>query len=233
MTLATPIQFARQILGTNSQSLTDAKAIAYASDALFESRKAFIKAGVDAGQIQEVYFTPTVNVGSYNYPTFPTYPAFFLLKAIEVNFNNVAQSNYLPAKKMDPSNLPDGYSLDYMRVNQSAQNPLYLDHGSWFEVLPTPVTGMNLTNAIKIIYFIQPQPYATTADGIAYPESIDPNILAFGTAANHLRSVFKFDQADKMKAQMDKKIVDTVPTLGTNGQTPISPMSIPWTGAEF
>lgn len=229
-TLATPIQFARNITGSNSSSLTDSKAIAYATDTLFESRKAFAKYGVDAGQIQEVYFTPTAGVGQYNYPT---NPPFFLLKAIEVNFNNTSQGNYLPAEKLDVSNTPTGFSFDYMRINQSAQKPLYDDHGNYFEVFPTPQASMNLTNAIKIIYFIQPTAYATTTDGIAYPESIDPNILGYGIADKYLQSIFKFDQAGKMNEQMLKKIADTVPTLGTGGQMPVSPKSIPLSGAEF
>lgn len=229
-TLQTPITFARQISGTNSSSLTDAKAIAFATDTLFESRKEFAKYGVDAGQIQEVYFTPTAGTGQYNYPT---NPPFFLLKAIEVNFNNTAQSNYLPAEKLDVSNTPTGFSFDYMRVNQSAQKPLYDDHGNYFEVFPTPTASMNLTNAIKIIYFIQPTAYAATTDGIAYPESIDPNILGYGIADKYLQSIFKFEQAKVMHEQMRQKITDTVPTLGTGGQMPVTPKSIPWSGAEF
>lgn len=229
-TLATPIQFARQITGTNNASLTDSKAIAFATDTLFESRKAFAKYGVDAGQIQEVYFTPTAGTGTYNYPT---NPPFFLLKAIEVNFNNTNQGDYLPADKLDVSNTPTGFSFDYMRLNQSAQKPLYDDHGNWFEVFPTPTASMNLTNAIKIIYFIQPTAYVATTDGIAYPESIDPNIIGYGIADKYLQSIFKFDQSKEMHAQMLQKVSDTVPTLGTGGQMPVSPKGIPWSGGEF
>lgn len=232
-TLQTSIDFARRISGSNSASLTDSKAIDFANDALYDERKAFIKNGVDAGQIQEVYFTPTAGVGTYNYPTAPANPPFFLLKAIEVNFNNTAQNNYLPAVKLDISNLPQGYSWDYFRVNQSAQLPRYNDHGNWFEIFPTPQANMNLTNAIKIVYFIQPTSYVATTDGLAFPESTDPRILGYGIAATYLRSIFKFDQADKFSAQMLSKIADTVPTFGTGGQTPVSPEAIPWTGAEF
>lgn len=233
--LSVPIQYARQIANTNSSSLTDSKAIAYATDALYISRKEFAKYGVDAGEIAEVYFTPTAGVGVYNYPdgSNPAIPPMYLLKAIEVNFNNVNQSNYLPAKKLDVSNTPAGYSFDYLRINQSVLNPLYDDHGNWFEIFPTPQSNDNLTNAIKLIYFIQPVAFTAMTNGIGYPESNDPNILGYGIAANYLRSIFKFDEADKLEAKMLQKISTTVQTLGTGGQMPTSPASIPWSGAEF
>lgn len=232
--LSTPIQYARQIANTNSSSLTDSKAIAYATDALFVSRKEFAKYGVDAGEIAEVYFTPTAGVGVYNYPDGTgTPPPLYLLKAIEVNFNNTAQSNYLPAKKLDVSNTPAGYSFDYIRVNQSTLLPLYDDHGNNFEIFPTPQANMNLVNAIKLIYFIQPVPFVAVTDGIGFPESNDPNILGYGIAANYLRSIFKYDEADKLEAKMLQKVATTVQTFGTGGQMPTSPASIPWTGGEF
>lgn len=233
--LSTPIQFARQIANTNSSSLTDSKAIAYATDSLFVSRKEFAKYGVDAGEIAEVYFTPTAGTGVYNYPdgSNPAIPPMYLLKAIEVNFNNTNQSNYLPAKKLDVSNTPTSYSFDYLRANQSVLNPLYDDHGNFFEVFPTPTASMNLTNAIKLIYFIQPVPYVATTDGITFPESNDPNILGYGIASRFLQSIFKFDEASQLETKMLQKVATTVQTLGTGGQMPTSPASIPWSGAEF
>lgn len=234
-TIADAIAFARRIAGTNSSSLTDAKGLDFANDVLYDMRKAFIKSGVDAGKIEEVSFTPTAGVGKYGYPdgSDPTVPPMFLLKAIEVNFNNTQQSNYLPATKMDVSNLPQGYSFDYMRVNQSAQNPIYDDHGDSFEIFPTPVASFSLTNAIKLIYFIQPSPYTLVSNALVFPEKTDMRILGYGIGASWLRSIFKYDEADKLESKMLAKIADTVPTFGTGGQMPTTPQSIPFTGAEF
>jgi len=234
VTLATPIQFARQIVDTNSQSLTDPKAIAYATDTLFEIRRAFAEAGVDAGKVAEVVFSPTAGIGVYNYPDGTgTAPAFFAMKAVGINFNNQAQGNYLPAAKFDPSNPPQGYSVDYLRVNQSTQNPLWDDKGSFFEIIPTPQANMNLTNAVKIMYFIQPSPYVTVNDVLDYPESIDPYILAYGIAEKHLESLGKDDMAAAKRKKMLEKMSGIVPTLGKEGQGSMTPQSISLTGGEF
>lgn len=229
-TLQTAITFARKISGANSASLSDSSAIAFATDALYESRKAFIKNGVDAGQIQESYFTPTAGIGAYNYPTSPQ---FLVLKAIETNFQGPGQTNYVQANHVDVSNLPPGTSFDWLRVNQSATTPLYNDHGNSYEIFPTPQASMNLTAAVKIIYFIQPTPYVATTDTLVYPETIDPNILGYGIAALQLQTQFKFQEAQQFQAKMMDRIVKAVAMLGMQGQTPTQPQGVALTGYEF
>ena len=220
--------------GTNSSSLTDQACIDYASGALLDIRKAFIKGGVDVGNIQETYFTPTAGVGQYNYPQGPTPPACMLIKTLWVNFNDTTQNNYVPVGKYDAGNLPEGTSLDYLRVNQPTADPIYDDHGSWFEILPTPQsTFPNLTNAIKMIYFVLPTAYATTGDTVQYPENQDPDILAYGIQARHLRSQFKFTEADAMEKQMYSRITNAVAMMGGGGQSTVSPTPIGLTGYEF
>lgn len=229
-TLATPIQFARSIVGSNSSSLDDTRAIIWATDGLLEYRRTLIQMGAAVGQTQESYMTPLAGVAQYNYNTSPQQ---WMLKAIEVNYNSTNQQDYKPAGKADTSNTPQTLSFDWLRVNQSIQVPLYNDSGSFFEVFPTPQSNMNLTNAFKMIFYVQPTPYATTGDTLAFPEQTDPNVLGYWIAAAFLRSLSRFDAADRLEAKGMKKAREQAALWGMQGQQPTTPSSIPWSGGNF
>lgn len=229
-TLSQSIALGRRWAGANSSSLVDAAAIDFANEALLEYRRELIKGGVKAGQTQESYMTPLAGVAQYNYNTNPQQ---WLLWAIEVNYNNTSQNNYVPAKKASAANTPAQTSFDWLRVNQSIMIPLYDDSGQFFEVFPTAQANFNLVNAFRMIFIVQPTPYATTGDTLAWPEALDYSILSARIAANQLRAIFKFAEADKFDALFMNKIKGQVGLLAQGGQQPTTPQSIPWTGAEF
>lgn len=229
-TLATPIQFARSITGSNSSSLTDSNAIIWATDGLLEYRRTLIKWGAAVGQTQESYMTPLAGVGQYNYNSSPQQ---WILKSVEINYNSTNQQDYKPAGKADTSNTPQSLSFDWLRVNQPANVPLYNDSGSFFEVFPTAQSNMNLVNAFKMIFYVQPTPYAATTDTLAFPESTDPNVIGYWIAAAYQRSLQRFDAADKLEAKGVLKAKEQSALWAVQGQQPVMPASIPWTGSTF
>lgn len=227
-TLNTVLAFSRAQAQTDSNGLTDANGIIFANEALLDFRRKMIAKGVDASQLQEAYMSATSGQGTYLYPT-----DMFWLKAIEVNLANADPQGYVTAQQVDVSNLPDMTSFSWVRQNQPAAQPLFDDRGDWFEVFPTPVAGMNLTNAFRIFYYLEPTEYTSTSDTITYPESLDYRILGYRIAANYYRSLGKFGEADSFDATYEQKVSDITGTLSRGSQQPIMAVPIQDTGWQY
>jgi len=227
-TLATVLAYSRAQAQTDSNGLTDAKGIIFANEALLDYHRQLITHGVDASQLQEAYEQGTANQGTYLYPT-----DMFFLKAIEVNYTDSNTNNYKTANQIDVSNLSGDNSFSWLRNNQAVTDPKFDDHGDWFEIFPTPTSANNLTNMIRIFYFLEPTEYTSTSDTIAYPVSLDYRILGWRIASSYLKSLGNWEMAIPFDQEYEKKVQDIIKTLSRGVQTPMQATAIQSSGWEF
>lgn len=153
------------------------------------------------------------------------------LKAIELNYGDTQQQNYITAEQVDVSNLPNNTSFSWLRLNANKSRPYFNDMGDWFEIFPTPTA----TNAqgIRIWYFLEPTEYTATGDTIAYPESLDYRILGWRVAGNYYYSLNKFDEGDKFYQKYEERVNQLIQTLGAGTQMPIQATPVQISGWEF
>ena len=228
--LSTVLNFARAQTQTDSNGLTDANGIIFANEALLDYHRQLITHGVDASQVQEVYRDGAPNVGTYLYPS-----DMFFLKAIELNYTDTQQQNYITADQVDVSNLSAWQSFSYLRQNCSVQQPKFDDRGDWYEIFPTPVSSNNTSQMIKLFYFLQPTEYTTVNDAVVYPKSLDYRVLGWRIAANYLYSLGdeKIASGDKFMAKYTEHLTQFIETLSRGVQTPSQAKVLQVTGWEF
>jgi hypothetical protein len=231
-TLANVLTFSRAQAQTDSNGLTDTNGIIFANEALVDFHRKLVNGGIDASAVQEAYrdaSVPTSGNGStFLYPT----DAMFL-KAIEVNYTDTSAENYLRAEQVDVSNLTGKSSFSWLRKNASRQAPMFDDRGDWYEIFPAFVSGDNLTQAIRIMYFQKPTEYTATSDSLSYPVTLDYRILGWRIAADFYYSLNKFLEGDAFNLRYEERVKQLIGTLGRGAQQPIEARGIPWDGWEF
>ncbi len=227
MTLSTVLSFARAQALTDSNGLTDATGIIFANEALQDFHRRLVTAGVDASQLQEAYTNGTANVGTYLYPT-----DMLFLKAIELNYGGTDAQGYKTASQVDVSNLANG-SFSNLRVNASTSSPQFDDRGDWYEIFPTPTGSVNLTQLIRIFYYLKPTEYTSTSDTVAYPENLDTTILGWRIAASYLYSLSNIGEGDAFNAKYEERVRQYIATLSRGVQQPLTATPIQITGFEF
>lgn len=226
--LSDVLSYSRTQAQTDSNGLTNAKGIQFANEALLDFTRRLIAQGVDAAQIQEAYSDGTAGTGTYLYPT-----DMFFLKAIECNFTDTTDSNYLVATQMDQSNIPAGRSFSWLRDNQSTLFPLFADNGDWFEIFPTPTSAHNLTQLFRIFYFLEPTEYSAVGDTISYPVSLDYRILAWRIASSYLYSLGNIPQGDAFNQKYEERVEQLIKTLSRGVQSPMQATGIVESGWNF
>ncbi len=220
-TVATILTFARAQAQTDSNGLTDAKGIIFANSRLVDFHRQLVRHGVDASQIQETYI-PTVTVPATGNGSTFLYPVDCLgLKTIEVNYTDSTSQNYIRAEQIDVSNLPNQTAFSWLRQNGSTQAPKFDDHGDWYEIFPSFTSSNNLTNAIRLFYFLKPTLYTATSDTVSYPESQDDTILGWGIASDYMASLSKFDSATAFDKKYQDRVTQYISTLGRGSQQPL------------
>lgn len=227
-TLANALAYARAQSQTDSNGLTDTNGILFANEALFDFHRRLIAAGVDASQLQEAYRDATVNVGTYLYPT-----DMFWLKAIELNYSDTNGANYKVATQVDVSNIPGNKSFGWLRVNAATSSPYFDDHGDWYEVFPTFTSAHNLSQAIRIFYFLKPTEFAATSDTINYPVSLDYRILGWRIASNYLYALGKIKEGEALNMKYEERVRQLIATLSRGSQQPVQATTIQISGFEF
>ena len=227
-TLTSALTFARAQAQTDSNGLTNANGIVFANEALVDFRRRLIAAGVDASQLQEAYRDGTANVGTYLYPT-----DMFWLKAIELNYGGTTGQDYVTATQVDVSNIPGGKSFGWLRSNASTGSPWFDDRGDWYEIFPTPSGSVNLSQLIRIFYYLQPTEYTVVGDTIAYPEALDYRILGWRVASSYLYSLGDIDKGDAFNAKYEERVKQLIATLSRGSQQPLQATGIQLSGFEF
>ena len=222
------LSFARTQAQTDSNGLTNANGIIFGNEALVDFRRRLIAAGVDASQLQEAYRDGTVSVGTYLYPT-----DMFWLKAIELNYANSTAADYKTATQLDVSNIPAGKSFGWVRTNANASAPYFDDRGDWYEIFPTPTSAHNLTQLIRIFYYLEPTEYSAVGDTVVYPENLDYRILGWRIASNYLYSLGKIKEGDAFNLKYEERVKQLIATLSRGSQMPLQATPIQITGFEF
>lgn len=222
------LSFSRTQAQTDSFGLTDANGLIWANEALVDFRRRLIAAGVDASQLQEAYRNGTANTGTYLYPT-----DMFWLKSIELNYAGTDADGYIKATQLDVANIPGNKSIGWVRTNASTSQPYFDDRGDWFEIFPTPTAAHNVTQLIRIFYYLEPTEYANTASTIAYPESLDYRALGWRIAANYLYSLGKTKEGDAFNLKYEERIKQIIATLSRGSQMPIQVTPLSLSGWEF
>lgn len=227
MVLSDVLSFARAQSQTDSNGLTDANGIIFANEALQDFHRRLVAGGVDASQLQESYTSGTANQGTYLYPT-----DMLFLKAIELNYSNTSAVDYKTANQVDVSNLSNG-SFGNLRTNADPYSPQFDDRGDWFEIFPTPTSSHNLTNLIRIFYYLEPTPFTSTSDTVSYPESLDTALLGWRIAAMYKYSLQDLLAGDAFNLKYDERVKQYISTLGRGTQQPIQATPLQVTGWEF
>jgi len=232
MLLSTVLAFSRAQAQTDSNGLTDANGIIFGNEALQDFHRRLVTKGVDASQLQEAYTTATVpsagNGSTFLYPT-----DMMFLKAIEINYTDTTANNYLTATQIDVSNLQGQSSFSWLRGNADRNAPKFDDRGDWYEIFPAFTSSDNLTNAIRIIYFLKPTDYAATSDTVAYPENLDQAILGWRVAANYLYSLNKMDEGKMFNLKYEERVNQYIGTLAKGVQQPLQATPLSISGWEF
>jgi hypothetical protein len=231
VTLATVLAFARTQAQTDSNGITDANGIIWANEALNDLHRRLVTAGVDASQVQESYRDGAANTGTYLYPT-----DMLFLKAIELNYTDTTANNYVVANQTDVSNISsNSVSFSWLRGNALRSAPLFDDRGDWFEIFPTPTANDNVSQLIRMFYYLQPTLYAATADIVNYPENLDAAILGWRIASSFLYSLGegRIQDGDKFIAKYEERVKQYIATLSRGVQQPLQVNPIALDGFEF
>mgnify|MGYP003653105401 CR=1 FL=1 len=227
-TLSQALSFARAQAQTDSNGLTDTNGIIFANEALVDFHRRLVNDSVDASQLQESYTSGTANQGTYLYPT-----DMLFLKSIDLNYANTTAADYKTANQVDVSNLSGWQSTGDLRTNASTGSPMFDDRGDWFEIFPTPTAANNLTNLIRIFYYLKPTEYTATGDTIAYPESQDMRILGWRIAAMYYYSLGKMPEGDAFNMKYEERVKQYIETLARGTQQPLQAQVLPLTGWQF
>lgn len=236
MTLANILTFARTQCQTDSNGLTDANGIVWANEALQDFHRRLVASGVDASQLQESYRDATANQGTYLYPT-----DMLFLKTLELNYKNTNAGDYRTAQQVDVANLAAAYSFSWLRSNASKDTPEFDDRGDWFEIFPTPTASDNLSQTIRMFYFLKPTEYTATSDTVAYPENLDTTILGWRVAASYLWSLGattgtgtkSMATGDLFNNKYEERVKQYIATLSRGSQQPIQAQTLRIDGFQF
>lgn len=219
-TLNNILTFSRIQALTDSNGLTDTNGIVFANEALVDFNRRLVNSSIDAAQIQEAYrdglIPATGNGSTFLYPS-----DMLFLKAIEVNFSNTNATDYIRAEQVDHSNLAGDTSFSWLRVNQSTTAPRFADNGDWYEIFPAFTSSNNISQAIRLIYFLKPSEYTSVSDTLSYPVTLDYRILGWRIASDYYYSLNNFMAGDAFNLRYDERVRQLIGTLGRGTQQPI------------
>ena len=156
----------------------------------------------------------------------------FFLKAIELNYTDTTAQNYKRASQVDVSNLQGNMSFGWLRNNASRDEPQFDDRGDWYEIFPTPTATDNVSQMIRIFYFLRPTDYAAVTDTLTYPVTLDYRTLGWKIVANYLDSL-KVGSGDKASAIYEKRVDELIATIGRGTQQPMQSRGLSLDGYEF
>lgn len=231
------IAYANTLIQGNG-NISNAKGLAFLNDANKDYHSEMIKRGVEASQIQEAYrdasVPPSGQGSTFLYPD-----DMLLLKTITVNQVTAPTggtanfNNYVVCTQLDIGNTQQNESFEFMRLNQPVENPLFDDRGDWFEIFPAFTTQMNLVQALRIFYYLQPTSYTSVSDTLVYPESLDYYILANKIVSLYYDSLMQTTSADIFQGKYIKRLERQVVTLVKGADRPVQTAGLGLSGWEF
>lgn len=220
------ITYAQQLAQTDSNGIGSVLGLNLYNDALQTMTRDLIARDIDAAQTQESYTSlTTASPNTYAWPT-----DMYMLKTIEVNYQDQTQQNYLPAKPVDVSNI-QGRSFDWLRANQDQQSPLFDNRGDTFEIFPTPQIGNS--QGIRIFYFLTPTEAPDVGTAIQYPQSLDYRALSCLIASRYYKSQNDINMATVFAQEYMERMGKIINILAPASQQPIQPQRLAITGWTF
>ncbi len=229
------IDYANNLIQGNG-NISNTEGISFLNDADKDFHLEMIKRGVEASQIQESYRDVTVPASGQG-STFLYPPDMLLLKTLSVNYiappSGTTFQNYVIPTQVDIGNTQQNMSFEFMRINQPIQNPLIDDRGDWFELFPAFTTQMNLTQAIRIFYYLNPTPFTAVSDVLPYPENLDYVILAIKLVSIYYSSLTREDESDSFHKKYISRLERLIMTLVKGADKPIVTQGLGLSGREF
>lgn len=220
------IQYAQQLAQTDSNGIGSVLGLALYNDALQTMTRDLVNRDIDAAQTQEAYRNlTTTSPNTYLWPS-----DMFALKTIEVNYQDQTQQNYLPASPVDVSNI-QFRSFDWLRANQSQQQPLFDNRGDQFEIFPTPTVSN--TNGIKIFYFLTPTEAPDVGTAISYPQTLDYRALSAKIASMYYKTQNDANMAMVYESDYQTRIGKIINILAPASQQPIQPTPLQISGWQY
>lgn len=220
------LTYAQQLAQTDSNGIGSVLGLALYNDALQTMTRDLVARDIDAAQTQESYTNLTTSSpNTYAWP-----PDMFMLKTIEVNFQDQTQQNYLQVTPMDVANI-QVKSFDWLRANQDIGNPLFDNRGDTFEIFPTPKVANS--QGIRIFYYLTPTEALDVGTGIQYPQTLDYRALSCLIASRYYKSQNDINMATVYAQEYQDRIGKIINILAPSSQQPITPQPLAITGWNF
>lgn len=220
------IQYSQQLAQTDSNNIGSVLGLAFYNDALQYMTRDMLARGLDAAQTQESYTDITTNSpNTYAWPS-----NMYMLKTVEVNFQDNQQQNYLQAMPMDAANI-QGVSFSWLRANQPISNPLIDNRGDTFELFPNPLVGNS--QGIRIIYYLTPTEATDVGQAIQYPQTLDYRALSAKMAALYYKSQNDVPMAQVFEDEYAERVQKMITNLAPGTQQPITPQRLQIAGWNF
>lgn len=212
---------------------TTTTGLLFLNEALLDFRSELIKRGIDGAQLQESYVATVTVPAATNGSTFAWPDDMYFLKTISVNMNDTTANGYIQARAVDVANTPDQTSFEWLRNNQPAWSPLFDNRGDTFEIFPSFANASNLSNAIRILYYLTPTPYTSTSDNLTYPDTLDWYILAIKVAVVYYESLNKFDEAGIWNQRYIDRLNKLITTQAPGSKQPIQSQGLVMDGWNY
>lgn len=217
------IQYAQQLAQTDSFGIGSVAGLGFYNDALQTETRDLLDRGLDAAQTQEAY--TNINTNSPNTYAWPS--DMYMLKTVEVNFQDNTPQNYLQATPVDVSNIQQ-QSFSWLRANQQISQPLFDNRGDTFEIFPTP--QISNSQGIRIFYYLTPTEATDVGQAISYPQSLDYRALSCKIAALYYKSQNDPEMAEVYEQEYRDRIGKIIKILAPGTQQPIAPTPLLQTG---
>lgn len=220
------IQYAQELAQTDSNGIGSVLGLSLYNDALQTMTRDLVNRGIDAAQTQEAYTDLTTNVpNTYAWPS-----DMYMLKTIEINYQDQTPQNYLQAIPMDVANIQNR-SFSWLRANQNMQSPLFDNRGDTFEVFPTPQVGN--AQGVRIFYFLTPTEAPDVGTAIQYPQTLDYRALSCLIASRYYKTQSDANMAEVYAQEYQDRVGKIINILAPSSQQPIKPMPLAITGWNY
>lgn len=209
-TLQNAVDYARTLVrDQGTEALTDANAILFANDFERDARRLIVKRRKSLFVLEG-----TMDVSGGN-GIFMLPENVLLIRDAEIDLTGLGTT--YPTTPFDPSNQPEGSTLQFLRDSQSATTPIIDFRGDRVEIFPTPL--VNVTAGLVYQAHEVPDPFTALTEMVEYPFTQDYYALAFGIAAKYLDPL-DADRAAKLLKEAYRRTLDIIDMIGPGSQLP-------------
>ena len=220
------ITYTQQLCQTDSNNIGSVLGLALYSDSLQTFHRDLLNRGIDASQTQEAYRDLTTDSpNTYLWPS-----DMYMLKTIEVNWQDTTEQNYLQASPLDVANIQN-VSFSYLRSNQDRTQPLFDNRGDQFEIFPTP--QVSNSQGIRIFYYLTPTEPEDVGQPISYPLTLDYRTASCKMASLYYKSQNDIDMATIYEKEYLERIEKIIKILAPGTQQPITPTPLQISGWNY